>query len=94
MKNQGRVPRQIIFTSKLNELAIKNAGNLGVTVPEYVKFLILQDSRTNTNLTGELSQEEELSVARGMDDYASGNVTTLRNKQDIVDHLEKLAQEN
>ena len=92
-QDQGRIPRQIIFTTKLNELAKKNAENLGVTVPEYVKFLILQDSKTQLHRIEELSEEDDASVARGLADYANGNFTTLKTKQDITDHLAKLARE-
>lgn len=89
---QNKIPRQIVFTSQLNDIATAKAKRIGVSVPEYIRYLIIQDNSNQYNDIPMVSDETEALLAHSLQEYSKGNFTELKNAQEIKSHFENLAK--
>jgi len=95
MKNlqNNKIPRQIVFTTKLNEVATSKANKMGVSVPEYIRYLILQDNQDQHRDMPFVSDEMEEMIGKSIQDYLNGKTTDLKTKKDVVNYVDKLVED-
>jgi hypothetical protein len=85
-----RIQKLISFSPRLYENATIKAKNIGFTFSDYVKFLIASDIKTQIEKVEFFSQEEEESIARGVEDYKHGLGFLAKSNADIDRHLDSL----
>jgi hypothetical protein len=91
--NHGKVPRQIVFNTKLNDIATKKANIMGVSFPEYIRYLVLRDNADQFNQIEMVSEQTEAEIAHSINEYIKGNFTELKTPKKIESHFEDLEKE-
>ena len=89
-KVQKRIQKHIGFSPSVIEVAEKKAERFGMTFPEYVRFLVLGDVRTEMEQVEVLEGEELESFIRGIEDYKAGRTTKFKNAKEAVKYLQSL----
>lgn len=79
MSNTTQV-RQITFSNILLKNAMNKAKKLGVSFPEYVRHLIINDTELEVDI---LTEEEEKRVAVALKDYENGLYDTAKSDEEI-----------
>lgn len=82
--------KSITLTHALLENAQTVAGYLGISFPEYVRNLIINDTKEFIDKIPTLDKETILSLGKALQEVKQKQGTSLRNKDDI----EKLLNES
>lgn len=88
------VVKQVSFPQQLLKLAETRTNQLGVTIPEYVRYLVMTDTVDLVKNLPLLDEETEASVARGLEDVESGKLTEFVTDKDIAKYVQGLATDN
>jgi hypothetical protein len=73
----NKILKQIMFSEEINRRAMQMAKFLGLSVPEYIRYLIVKDSEEVEILDEETSKE----VAEAYQEYKRGNFTVYDPKE-------------
>jgi hypothetical protein len=75
---------KIGFPMELYKLMLEKTQTLGVSIPEYIRHLIINDVEETAD------EELEAAIAKGLRDYNEGKYTTIKNKEDLKKFVEDL----
>ncbi len=81
---------QITFPSELEMLAKKKTKKLGISIPEYVRHLVINDTLDEQEYVEYASPELEAKLAEAWDDYKNGRYETLKSNEDIKDYFDRI----
>ncbi len=81
MSNTTQV-KQITFSNILLKNAMNKAKKLGVSFPEYIRHLIINDTELEVDI---LTEEEEKRVAVALKDYENGLYDKAKSDDEIED---------
>lgn len=87
------VAKTITLTKDLYEDAEKTANQLGVSFPEYVRYLIIDDKREYLRKIEILDEETEKELGEAMEDYKKGNYAVLTSEAEIDEYFDNLLEE-
>ena len=79
---------KLTFPPELYELVQLKTKRLGLTVPEYVRHLIINDVESLP--VEEASPELEGKIASGLRDFAEGKYVVIKNKEELKKFVEEL----
>lgn len=78
------LPKQLF-----NDLALK-AGQVGMSISEYVRILIFNDTKNEREQIVNLPKRLEDSVSKGYEDIRKGDYITLKTKEDIKNYIDSI----
>lgn len=84
-----RVQKLITFSPQLYQLVEKNAADLGVSFPEYIRVLAVNDVKKSAE-KAVVSEVIEKQVAKSLEDIKNKNYTTVTSPDELDIHLESL----
>ncbi len=84
------INRQITFTSTLLQTAQARASQLGVSFTEYIRGLVVEDTKQLVDDVPMVDPETEKQIGRSFKDYEKGNYTTLKSEKDIEKCFKRL----
>lgn len=88
------ITKQVPLSKQLLEVAERRIDQLGIKFPEYVRHLIIEDTKNRNHSISYLSQQEEMDLATSLRDIRKGRVTTLKSDEEIEDYFDKLSKED
>ncbi len=91
-QTQNTVVRQVGFPQPLFELIKIRLEQLGISTPEYVRHLVIEDIKPLYKDIPMVDLETEESIGRALDDIETGKVTRLKSTSAIKDHLNKISK--
>jgi hypothetical protein len=91
-QTQNTVIRQVGFPQPLFELIKIRLEQLGISTPEYVRHLVIEDIKPLYKDIPMVDLETEESIGRALDDIETGKVTRLKSTSAIKDHLNKISK--
>ncbi len=91
-QTQNTVVRQVGFPQPLFELIKIRLEQLGISTPEYVRHLVIEDIKPLYKDIPMVDLETEESIGRALDDIETGRVTRLKSTSQIKDHLNKISK--
>ena len=86
-----RIQKLITFSPQLYELIEQKVSKLGVSFPEYIRSLAVNDIKRSVETVDFLTRDEEQGVKRSLSDRKAGRYTIVRNDKGIEKHLKSLA---
>lgn len=86
------VSKTITLTEDMLENAEIVSSRYGVSIPEYIRNLIFNDTRRVLGGIEILDEETEKELKEAREDYKKGRFTTLSSKKDIDDYFDKLSR--
>lgn len=87
------VKKHIGIPQELFALLCAKAQRFGVSAPEYIRHLIINDTQQMAEEKIEILENEELisSIGVGLEEAKKGKGKALRSKKDISNYLDSLA---
>jgi len=85
-----RIQKLITFSPQLYELIEQKVSKLGVSFPEYIRSLAVNDVKRNVEFTSFLTHEEEEGVKNSLADIRAGRYIIVRTDEEIEKHLQSL----
>lgn len=85
-----RIQKLITFSPQLYRLLEKKAQRLGVSFPEYIRGLAVNDIKKTVEQSPLVDEETEKQIAKGLDDIEKKNSTKVATKKDLTTYLESL----
>jgi hypothetical protein len=85
---------QITFPSELEMLAKKKTKKLGISIPEYVRHLVINDTLDEQEYVEYASPELEAKLAEAWDDYKNGRLKSFANFEEYKKYFDNLADDN
>ena len=85
-----RIQKLITFSPQLFESIEKKAKKLGISFPEYIRVLAVNDIKTIVENLPLVDEETEKHIARSMQDVKQGKYTVLKDDKDIENHFKDL----
>jgi hypothetical protein len=79
---------KLTFPQELYELVQLKTQKLGLSVPEYVRHLIINDVESMT--VEEASPQLEEKIANGLRDIAEGKYIVIKDKEELKKFVEDL----
>jgi L-lactate utilization protein LutC len=75
---------KIGFPKQLYKLMQEKTNQLGVSIPEYVRHLIINDVEETAD------EELEAAIAKGLRDYSEKKYVIIKDKKELKEFLEEL----
>jgi len=75
---------KIGFPKELYKLMQEKTENLGVSIPEYVRHLIINDVEETAD------EELEAAIAKGLRDYNDKKYVVIKDKKELKEFLREL----
>jgi len=88
--NTQRIQKLITFSPKLYELLEKKAQKIGVSFPEYIRGLAVNDIKKSIEYIPFITQEEEEGIRKSLQDIDKGRFVVLEKDKDIDEHFKNL----
>jgi low affinity Fe/Cu permease len=79
----------ISFSNTLYGIALKHAQRKGITLQEYIRYLIVKDDEKEEPVYM-VDEETEQRIAESMDDYKNGRYTRVTNDKELEDYFDSL----
>ncbi len=86
------ITKQVPISKQLLSVVETRIGQLGIKFPEYIRHLILDDTKKLMETIPFVTEEEEKDIVASMKDFEQGNVTVLESEADIESHFNKIAR--
>ena len=84
------ITKQITFTPTLIYTALLRARLLGISFPEYIRNLIVQDTKDSTDKSPLIYKNTEKYIRKALKDFKKGNFITLKTDNEIDDYFTRL----
>lgn len=84
------ITKQVPLSRQLLEAVEDRINELGIKFPEYIRHLILADTKMMSNNVLYLTKEQERDIDEAFRDVQKGRVTELKSDKDIDSHFKKL----
>ena len=75
---------KIGFPNELYQLMQERVDTLGISIPEYVRHLIINDVEETAD------EELEVAIAKGLRDYSEKNYIVIKDKEDLKKFIKEL----
>ena len=92
MSNYNQV-KQISFPTQLVELIERRVSRIGISVPEYIRNLVINDVRPILEEIPYVDTETERKMGKALESYQKGKYTRLNSRAEIATHFRKLEKE-
>ncbi|MDE2024937.1 MAG: hypothetical protein KGJ07_00410 [Patescibacteria group bacterium] len=86
----SRIQKLITFSPQLYELIERNAKKIGVSFPEYIRILAVNDVRQASDTIPYVDEETEERIGRSLKDIKNGKYTTVSTKEELEKFLNTL----
>ena len=86
-----RIQKLITFSPQLFELIEQKVLRLGVSFPEYIRGLAVNDIKKSVEAIDFLTMEEEEGVRRSLADIKEGRYTIAKSDEDIEKHFKSIS---
>lgn len=89
------IKRHITFDPVLMSRAERRARQYGVNFPEYIRMLIVNDTKPVSEEPMEYIDDPEINreIGKSLEEYAQGKYKTLKSPKEIDEYLSKLKDE-
>lgn len=84
-----RIQKLITFSPKLYELLEKKAEAMGITFPEYIRGLAVNDIKKSFEYMPLVDEATEKQIAKSLSDKKKEEYAVLASDEDIAKHFEK-----
>lgn len=84
------ITKQVPLSRQLLKAAEERINELGIKFPEYIRHLILVDTKMIPNNIVYLTKEQERDLDEAFKDVQKGRVTELKSDKDIDDYVDKI----
>ena len=91
-QTQNIIIRQVGFPQPLFELIKIRLEQLGISTPEYIRHLVIEDINPLYKDIHMVDENTEGSIGRALDDIDTGRVTRLKSTSQIKNHLNKISK--
>lgn len=85
--------KQVSFSSRILMYVDERTEEMGISFPEYIRHLVLNDIKHIRDKTPLVTEEEENAVSASMRDIKEGRFTVHKDQKAIREHFKKLLQE-
>lgn len=82
------VNKMVSFSSTLYGIAQKHAQQKGITIQEYIRYLILRDDEKGQEPLYMVDEEIEKGIAQSLEDYKNKQGTLVKNKKELQKMLD------
>ena len=86
----NRVQKLITFSPQLYQLVEKNAADLGISFPEYIRVLAVNDVKKSVEKMTSINDDIEEQVAKSFDDIKNKRYTTVTTEGELDTYLQGL----
>ncbi len=90
-QTQNKIIRQVGFPQPLFKLIKIRLEQLGISTPEYIRHLVIEDIKPLYKDIPTVDENTEESIGRALDDIDAGRVTRLKSTSQIKNHLNKIS---
>lgn len=91
MQTQSKsIQKLITFSPELYSLVVTKAKRIGVSFPEYIRVLLVNDIKEEVEAIEMVDEETEKAIGQSLKDFKEGRYTTLRSKKDIENYFNEL----
>lgn len=88
VKTKKRVQKMISFPPELYKMGQQKADVFGLSFPEYVRFLVMNDAKSEP--IEMVDEETEKAIGEAYEAYARGEGTIVSSKEELADYLASL----
>jgi hypothetical protein len=74
-------------------LLSKRTKQLGISIPEYLRFLVINDTKPLIDNIPMIDLETENEIGKALKNYKAGRYKTLRNEKEIDEYFKNLDNE-
>lgn len=86
----SRIQKLITFSPQLYQLVEKNAADLGISFPEYIRVLAVNDVKKMVEKMSFVNEEVEEQIAKSIEDIKNKNYVTLSSEDELDSHLQSI----
>ncbi len=86
-----RIQKLITFSPQLFALIEQKVSKLGVSFPEYIRGLAVNDVKKSVEAIDFLTTEEEEGIKRSLADIKAHRYTIVKSDDDIEKHFKSIA---
>ena len=87
------ITKQVPLSKQLYSAVEARIEQLGLKFPEYIRHLILVDTKMVMDNIPYVTRQEELDIAASLRDIRKGRFTELKSDKEIDEYFEKLTEE-
>jgi hypothetical protein len=84
------ITKQVPLSKQLLSAAEDRINELGIKFPEYIRHLILADTKMISNNIVYLTREQEREIDEAFKDVQEGRVTELKSDKDVDNHFKNI----
>jgi len=88
------ITKQVPLSKQLLKAAEERIEQLGIKFPEYIRHLIIEDTKIIRDNISYVTRQEELDIASSLRDVRKGKVKTLKDDKEIEDYFEKISKDD
>ena len=82
--------KQISFSDRMIVHVEERLEEMGVNFPEYIRYLVLNDTKMIRKNIPYITTEEEARIEASIQDIENGNITVHRNKKALKEYFTNL----
>lgn len=90
--SKSSITKQVVFSEDLVGKAEERAQSLGITFPEYVRFLIVQDTKQVTEQEWILNSPTAQEIIKSVAAHKAGDFRTLGSDKDIDSYIDEMSE--
>lgn len=87
------IQKLITFSPELHQLVMKRAKRFGLSLPEYIRILAVNDTKSEAEAIPMVDEETEKRIGESLEAYKQGEYITLKTKSDIKKYLDHLDEQ-
>ncbi|MDO8497666.1 MAG: hypothetical protein Q7S61_03925 [bacterium] len=84
------IQKFITFSPELFDLAVSKAARFGMSIGEYVRYLIYDDVKKEQDSVPLVNVETEKRIGESLAAYKKGNYITVRSDKELKEYFENL----
>jgi hypothetical protein len=89
-QQRSSIVRQVMFPSQLFDLVKVRLEQLGISVPEYLRQLVIEDVKPLYKNIPTLNEDTQRSLVNAFEDIAKGDVKKFENYKEAKEFLDSL----
>ena len=87
---QKNIARQVVFPAPLYKLMETRLDQLGISAPEYVRQLVIEDVKPLYKEIPFVDEEAEKSIGRAIEDIKNGKIHKFNSLKELREFLHNL----
>jgi hypothetical protein len=86
---QNKVTHKVTFPNQMYTLLTQRTKQLGISVPEYLRFLVITDTKPFIDSIPMVDIETEKAIGKALTDYKAGRYDVIKNENDLKKYMDQ-----